>query len=244
MARRLIVVVGAGASYDCSRSLRDDEFKPPLVTLLFDGRTSFAKILHEYTLAEQAAADIRPAIASGATAIEEFLRTRLRDAEDAYARQRYWQVPLYLQHLMHTVSQTDGHGYTIQPDNYDALLNAALVLDEVVFISLNYDTLLDDRLFAYPPGLENIYSYIHDRRNWSLIKVHGSVNWGRPLEWDLETGYSGMSLPFVMTLVRVGARAATDLRRRGWALHRDPSASRRHRGGRPATDRQARARGP
>jgi len=196
LAKQLIVVVGAGASFDCSRAMRNDDLRPPLVTQLFEGRRSFATILHEYTLAEQAAADIRPAISSGAVAIEEFLRTRLRDAEDEYARRRYFQIPLYLQHLMETVGRTNGTGYTIHPDNYDALLNAALALDDVLFLSLNYDTLLDDRLFAYD-GLQNLDSYIGDRRNWSLIKLHGSVNWGRPLREMLETGYSNAPLELV-----------------------------------------------
>jgi hypothetical protein len=180
----LVVIIGAGASFDCSGpgvELRNLDWRPPLVTELFDTRARFARVLHEYRLAEMAAADIRPAIRSGAVAIERFLRERLRESDDPYARRRFRQVPLYLQELLFNAGRTNGRGFTQHPDNYDALINAALALEDVVFISLNYDTLLDRRLFAYPPGLHSLDAYISPDPNWCLIKLHGSVNWGRPL---------------------------------------------------------------
>jgi hypothetical protein len=160
--------------------LRNLDWRPPLVTELFDTRPRFARVLHEYRLAEMAAADIRPAIGSGAVAIERFLRERLRESDDPYARRRFRQVPLYLQELLFNAGRTNGRGFTQHPDNYDALINAALALEDVVFISLNYDTLLDRRLFTYSP-LHSLDAYIPPERNWCLIKLHGSVNWGRPL---------------------------------------------------------------
>jgi hypothetical protein len=48
-----------------------------------------------------------------------------------------------------TVSRTTSGGYTNDPDNCNALINRALELDDVLFLTLNYDTLLDDRLFEY-----------------------------------------------------------------------------------------------
>lgn len=149
MSRTLVVITGAGASYDCSSNhvvVRDD-FRPPLVVQLFAGLPRYAEILHEYPLAEAAAADIRPALASGSVAVEQFLRERLRESDDTYAQRRYRWVPLYLQHLLHAISRTNGTGFTQHPDHYDTLVNAALELDEAVFITLNYDTLLDERLF-------------------------------------------------------------------------------------------------
>lgn len=188
----LVVIIGAGASFDCSSpsvELRSLSWRPPLVTQLFETRGQFAEVLHDYPLAEAAAADIRPVIASNAVAIEQFLRERLRDSNDPYARRRFRQVPLYLQDLLLRAGRTNGSGYTRHPDNYDALINAALALDEVVFISLNYDTLLDQRLFAYSP-LHSLDAYIAAERNWSLVKLHGSVNWGRPLAKQTDASIS------------------------------------------------------
>lgn len=81
-----------------------------------------------------------------------------------------------------------GHnrGYTPHPDNYNRLISVALELEEAVFITLNYDTLLDRRLFAYSP-LTSMDSYTDAGKNWALIKLHGSVDWGRQVanEWEI-----------------------------------------------------------
>src|SRR5438874_9072993 len=94
----LVVVIGAGASFDCASDEveRDAGLRPPLVKDLFGNKKDFAQILNHYPLAEMAAAEIRTTLRDEAVALEEYLRTRLRDADDAYARLRYRQIPLYL----------------------------------------------------------------------------------------------------------------------------------------------------
>jgi hypothetical protein len=157
-----------------------EAYRPPLVTGLFEARPAFTPILREYPLAQSAAADIRPAIAGGSVVLEAYLRDQLRDSEHEHDRKRYWAIPLYLQHLFWQIAQWPG-GFTGHPDNYDRLVSAALRADEVIFITLNYDDLLDRRLFIYDP-LRSMESYISDVRNWSLIKLHGSVDWGRRVD--------------------------------------------------------------
>jgi hypothetical protein len=177
-------MLGAGASYDCTSGSvpdRHDDYRPPLVTQLFEARPTFTRILHQYPLAEQAAAEIRPARSRGSIAIEAFLRERLRDSDYEHDRRQYWAIPLYLQHLLFEVSMWDynsGRGYTAQPDSYDRLINTALRVDEVTFVTLNYDDLFDRRLFIHGP-LESMESYLGPSQKWSLIKLHGSINWGR-----------------------------------------------------------------
>ncbi|MGA9762632.1 MAG: hypothetical protein WBQ14_09430 [Gaiellaceae bacterium] len=183
----LVVILGAGASFDCTSSAigeKNDGLRPPLVKDLFSSTQSFAAILNEYPLAEMAAAEIRVTLANESVALEDYLRTRLRDADDRYARLRYRQVPTYLQQLFYEISRpAEGRqgvaGYTRQPDNYDALLNETLALERVLFVTLNYDTILDQRLGQYEGGLFSLDSYVTAHRNWALFKLHGSVNWGR-----------------------------------------------------------------
>ena len=189
MPDHLFILLGAGASFDCASHhvTRQMDSRPPLTTELFESR--FENTLNAYPLAEAAAADIQPAVARGAIALEEFLRETLRDSPHPHLRQQFRAVPLYLQHLLFDISSWDMstlRGYTRHPDNYNRLISAALELDEVVFITLNYDILLDRRLFAYAP-LTSMDSYITAGANWSLIKLHGSVNWGRRVlsDWDL-----------------------------------------------------------
>jgi hypothetical protein len=180
---RLLVILGAGASHDCVSDYveRHDEFRPPLVEELFEARESYSRILHRYPLAEQAAADIRPALRGDAVGIETFLRETLRDSEHEHYRRQYWAIPLYLQDLFFEIGMWDHtrrRGFTAQPDSYDRLVNAAMQVDEVTFVTLNYDDLLDRRVFIHGP-LESVDSYLGRGRKWALIKLHGSVNWGR-----------------------------------------------------------------
>jgi hypothetical protein len=206
--RSLVVIVGAGASFDCTSGTIEvqEQLRPPLVPQLFESRPSFARILNRYPLAEAAAATIRPAVASGSTAVERFLRDKLRDSTDPYAVRRYRSVPLYLQDLLFSVSQpamSDDPfppGYTRQADNYDLLISAVLTLDRVIFISLNYDTLLDQRLAIYEP-LDSLDWYVNTDRNWALYKLHGSVNWGRRIMNEGLPNYGGSPSPEVFSRV-------------------------------------------
>jgi len=184
----LFILLGAGASFDCASNYVTvrAESRPPLTTELFDSR--FEDILHFYPLAETAAAEIQPAVERGPIAIEQFLREKLRDSPHLHRRQMFRAVPLYLQHLLFNISSWEPStvtGYTRHPDNYSRLVSTTLDLDEAVFITLNYDILLDRRLFAHGPALNDIDSYIGSDKNWSLIKLHGSVNWARRVlnEW-------------------------------------------------------------
>jgi len=176
MASRLIVVTGAGASFDCAGPdvARDAELRPPLVADLFDRK--FADILNEYPLAEQVAPNIRASVGTGAIALERYLREELLGSSFPHLRRRYQAIPLYLQHLFWKISE----GYTQHPDNYDRLITEALRLDRVTFVTLNYDTILDQRL-AIDSSLDDIADYVSSTRTWSLVKLHGSVNWGRRL---------------------------------------------------------------
>lgn len=182
---RLVVVLGAGASSDCLQESQDGyaEHTPPLARELFDRR--FSHILDTYPLAQIEAADVRFALSSGTVGLEDHLLS-LRDAtHDGYGQQRWREIPLYLQHLLFHLSlprhDSARHGgFTNQAGNYDRLASAALRLEEVVFVTLNYDTILDRRLARYrgstPP--ESLDWYVEPGRNWSLVKLHGSVNWG------------------------------------------------------------------
>jgi hypothetical protein len=55
--------------------------------------------------------------------------------------------------------------------------------EKVLFVSLNYDLLLDSALERYGgEEFEDIDSYISVARKWSFVKPHGSANWARILE--------------------------------------------------------------
>jgi hypothetical protein len=187
---KLVVILGAGASFDASSARHRGEtvYPPPLVTQLFSQGGPDDSILRAYPLAEMAGSEIRYA-ANNQRGLEQVLREQYKESAAEHDRRAFFQVPLYLQHRLLVASSA------FVPDSYDRLIMAALRLPEVVFVTLNYDLLLDQRLAALSP-LHSLRSYITDERNWSLIKLHGSVNWAKKLETGLETLGGDLDPPF------------------------------------------------
>ena len=167
---RLFVLLGAGASRDAGA---ETEYKPPLTRELFSRR--FNRILVDYPPVDGAAAEIRRATAAGAIVLEQHLATRYM-APDVreHAAQTGRTLPLYLQDVL-----TEASCCAWGPRNYDLLSRSILdSVEAVTFITLNYDTILDARLSEIAP-LESLSDYIAPDRLWSLIKLHGSINWTR-----------------------------------------------------------------
>src|SRR4051812_49323060 len=141
MIERLFVIIGAGASRGSTSAIapRNDEYLPPLVTDLFQPeRAGTSDILARYPLAKLAAADLRGR--DNSLAIEAVIRERYRDSPHELDNRIFRSIPPYLQELLHAVS----YGYTRFPQNYESLVTNLLRLQEVVFVSLNYDVLLDN----------------------------------------------------------------------------------------------------
>jgi hypothetical protein len=181
MIDRLFVIIGAGASFDCvpvGMSVpSDDDYHPPLTPDLFrTRRAGYASILAQYPLAKAAAAEL--ATVDSAVSLETQLRERYRDSEYEHDRRIFRGVLPYLQDLLYTIS----HKFTDFPQNYEVLVTKLLRLKEVVFVSLNYDLFLDNTLLAVNPDKSAMSWYIRDEHKWSLIKLHGSVDWGRELQ--------------------------------------------------------------
>lgn len=111
--------------------------------------------------------------------LERFLREEFRDSSHPPDRAKFHAIHFYLQELLIRISK----GYTQHPDNYDRLIYATERLPRVVYISLNYDTIFDDRLRKLETGtLLHLDSYVDGNRRWQLIKPHGSVDWAQQLQ--------------------------------------------------------------
>lgn len=167
----LVVVLGAGASRGSANY--GSLLRPPLTVDLFN-EDLYGDLLEIYDMAHQAGRFItRERAQDSALALEHVLH-QLRTSEFAHHRQMAVAVPPYLQHLLHAIS--DQH-YR-KAFRYDHLIERLLRLPYVYFVTLNYDLLLDRRLAAHHP-LDELEDYISNDKNWSLIKLHGSVNWYR-----------------------------------------------------------------
>jgi len=97
----------------------------------------------------------------------------LRQDGHSHHRQMSLALPPYLQALLLAYSE-ELHA---DAERYFHLIDELLKLPtRVLFVSLNYDTLLDTHLSAFG-ALQSIGDYISAERQWSLVKPHGSANW-------------------------------------------------------------------
>lgn len=186
MADRLVVVLGAGASADSVSHMvaeQNQDWRPPLVRELFDPR--FASILNDYRIAQSAAADIRrheqqvKRQERTSLSIERFLREEYAGSPGELRRRKLLSLPPYLQDVLLASSVR----HSPQPDNYDLLVSYIYDLIEdtdlnILLLTLNYDVVFDRCLDAVEP-LRTLDDYVHPDRRWALIKLHGSVDWGR-----------------------------------------------------------------
>lgn len=178
----LTVVLGAGASYDCRH--KDDgvshgELQPPLAAGLFDRNSSFEAILGHYPGAESLSEEIR-AGQRGNKGLEDILRD-LSTRPSPEARAHYFEIALYLRELLGAISAK----YIVSGSTKFTRLVRALNEwsygneNETLFLTLNYDTLLEREIkFVHQVGINSMDDYIRRDRSWCLVKLHGSCDWG------------------------------------------------------------------
>ena len=168
----LVAILGAGASRGSGEYKA--RLRPPLTVNLFD-EDVYGEQLRLYDLAHQAGRLIEQERSQDdALALERVLR-EMRESSFPHHRHMALAVPLYLQHLLYAVSVEN----YAQARRYDRLIERLLRLPYVCFMTLNYDVLLDRRLSGHR-RLASLDDYISPEENWSLIKLHGSVNWWHP----------------------------------------------------------------
>lgn len=186
MNKKLTVILGAGASNSINsktpRPPRDNQnYRPPLAKDLFNETVTFGNILHEYRKAEMLASYISKELSLNIEGhgIEQILSDiQKRSETNIRIRREFLQVPLYLNSLFGNISSN----FTTKPDEYNLLIDACLDnVDEVLFLTLNYDCLLEIPLSVhFNLNFSNEDDYIKDK-SWKLIKLHGSINWYRQI---------------------------------------------------------------
>ena len=183
----LMVVLGAGASYDSSPDLfvgsADEPLRPPLADALFLNRAPYREFRDRYPQFHEVIPELIPR--PGRT-IEEALQ-RLQDEAGRNPRRpaQLLAIRYYLKELLTSLSGNwlaKVGGVT----NYTALLgqihNHRRDDEPVCLVTFNYDTLIESALRAhFGLGFEGIGDYVAQRREFWLFKLHGSVDWGRPL---------------------------------------------------------------
>ncbi|MBI2767146.1 MAG: SIR2 family protein [Chloroflexi bacterium] len=176
MTKRMVVLMGAGASHDVANYTFQPrpEFRPPLATGLFQTE-AFWNIAKTYvgmnTMWSLLAAETTE---NSAFALEERL-SQLLNHHNVYMRRAFKAIPLYLRDLLSACSLQ----YVPHPETY-ARLVVGLIADhphQVDFLTLNYDTLLEQALSAFTQHAFNAFEHYISSPEFSIVKLHGSINW-------------------------------------------------------------------
>ena len=197
----LVVILGAGASFDSVNLDHDPplkepenlQWRPPLASELFDTRPNFRNRLAEYEKARPIVQRIRRQLAAGVL-LEDELSLLQAEAVAGYLprHQQLLAVQCYLQAIIRecTNEWLERCG---RATHYDELVdtieawrlrqpNGTQEQDDVVtYITFNYDLMLEHALadvYQWVPSAESLDDY-GDHHAYKLAKPHGSVDWSR-----------------------------------------------------------------
>jgi hypothetical protein len=188
----LMVVFGAGASYDSLDSKRphddpgwyiDEEYRPPLAKDLFGFRGLFANAVLQFERLQPIIPILRR---TGGKNVETVLRELQDEAGEYPERHRQLMAVRYYLHYM--LWECEGFWKTAarKVTNYKTLLdqiNRRRKPDEVVYlVTFNYDTLLEDATPVVGLTISELDHYISGSAAYKVFKLHGSVNWARVVE--------------------------------------------------------------
>src|SRR6266702_3246483 len=175
----LMVIFGAGASYDSSATLLTSNSlgssRPPLARELFDSQR-FGGYIDKFPRC-------RPLISylqGPDVNVEQELEKWQNKAKDKPERvSQLWAIRYYLQDMLSACTfdwLKEIHGVT----NYTSLLHE--IEDErkdekVCLVTFNYDYLLEEALSTLKVRLASIRDYVAG--DYLVVKLHGSINWAR-----------------------------------------------------------------
>jgi len=189
----LMVILGAGASYDSSPDrlpigLTDLGLghRPPLAANLFEVREHFAQARAQFPQFHELIAHLLP---QDGRSIEEVLQEFQDDAPRD--PRRYVQLAAIRYYLQQAFKRLIPQWMLLT----GGVLNHITLLDKirsyvdphepVLFVTFNYDTLLEEALFKHDKRITfgKIDDYVLGRvpDRFRVFKLHGSVNWGRCL---------------------------------------------------------------
>lgn len=188
----LLVVFGAGASYDSDPdhpprpgySPPNIEYhRPPLANSLFDNRPQFLTAMQLFPECQPLIPRLRK---EGVVVEQELAKIETEATEYPERHRQLTAIRYYLRSaLLDCQNRWRGihHGITNYATFLDEIERWRFQNNEqICFVTFNYDTMLEDSMAqVLHLQIRDMDSY----RNWdnySLFKLHGSLNWGRTIE--------------------------------------------------------------
>ncbi len=183
----LLVVLGAGASYDSAPArhpldphYRNMPFRPPLAAELFSNRDSFVLVMDKYPQCRPIIPRLQRPPADGSVE-RELQRLQAEASNDPERHQQLSAVRYYLQQMMWECTSNwnnEVHGITNQKTLVDDIRHWKKPGEKVCFVTFNYDMMLEDAFGGIGIQFNELSSYISSK-DFLLIKLHGSINWAR-----------------------------------------------------------------
>lgn len=178
-----LVIVGAGASYDCSQL--DWHLRPHLAKDLFDDRPINLGAMQRFPVVRPIIGELRELVKEGASTIEAELARITREAEKNEARKRQLMaLRFYLQYIIREVrgSVLSNHGgmtsYVPLVSELQRWQNNKK--EPICVVDFNYDGLLEQGLSDAGINWEvRDFSDYVNRDDFIVIKPHGSIDWSR-----------------------------------------------------------------
>lgn len=203
-----LIILGAGASMDFLSSNKKD--KPPLANELFNER--YEHIFKHYSGVKSRLSSLRRA-----KDIEIFFQSEwdyLTNHYDPVGLKNIISLQYYLHHLMNSITiECDN----FDNNNYDSLITSAYRFAirnkrKVLITSFNYDTLLERSLERSSKiEFNSLDDYIFNNSNLLYYKIHGSCNWGLPINAYLSN--SGVnSIPEMANWIDKNVKNLADLK--------------------------------
>jgi hypothetical protein len=199
----LLVIFGAGASYDSDRGWPSDrntdrdQYRPPLASGLFAER--FNEVLLANAECVAVASQLRYS-KNIEHDIERFAAQAANGEKYPYRARQLLALRYYIRDLI-VRCEDEWPKHSAGATNYVSLLDKVMVWQQerresVVFTTFNYDVLLEQATErVYYRHFDSLDSYVSDTR-CLVVKLHGSTNWMREVALPTIDSYPPTIMPF------------------------------------------------
>jgi hypothetical protein len=181
----IMVIFGAGASYDSAPSYRPKSnpnlaARPPLAAELFQPR--FTTWVDRFPKCK-AIVHYLQSISEGNTVEHELEKLQGEENTDRERRRQLASIRHYLQAVIWDC-EYQWEGFTKAGTNYIILLDQLRRVrenDQVLLVTFNYDRLIEKALPSVGLSIGELHEYVQSDA-FKLFKLHGSVNWAREID--------------------------------------------------------------
>jgi hypothetical protein len=225
----LMVIFGAGASYDSAQAYRPPKvrsargskisladvsydvqtWRPPLANDLFlDRHHAFGNIVQRYYRLLPILPLLREP--SHGRSVEQLLESLLSEAEEyPQRRSQFASVRYYIRDLLQEVSNKwfwQTYGVTNYVTLVDQILRRHNSTEPVCLVTFNYDLLLSSALYNFQFKRQRLEDHFDSHPIFKLFQLHGSVGWARFVDFPTDLAITPQGLIEIAGSIKLSDR--------------------------------------